>query len=445
VAIVRVSGPRARAAIEACFQPRKNGTWRAGRMRRGWLIDPATGAPLDDALAVLFPAPNSYTGEDVAELHVHGGAGVVGSCLSLVLRGGARMAEPGEFTRRAFFNGRMDLGQAEAVADLIGAQSRIAANAAAARLDGAAGRALREMRAEILVRLVEIEANVDYPDEVPEPDRAMLAACVRTQAARIDDLLAGAGSARILRDGLDCVIAGPPNAGKSSLLNALLEAERAIVSDIPGTTRDIVEESVAVDGVALRLRDTAGLRATSDVIEAEGVARARRALESAELVLLVLDGSKPLGADERAALATAAGKPRIVLCNKADLGDAGAAMLAREFASVARDAEDRAFVVGSVLRPATIETIRSAIARLGWGGAVLDANAALVASARQIGALVRARESLQRVAATLDDGHALDLASDDLRSAAGAYGEVTGETVTAEVLDGIFSRFCVGK
>jgi tRNA modification GTPase len=438
IAIVRISGPDARRIAAACFEPLRGGPLRDAHARRGWVRDPATLARVDDALALLFAAPHSYTGEDVVELHVHGGAGVVAAVLAQIVAAGARLAAPGEFTRRAFVNGKLDLAQAEAVADLIDAQSRQAAAAAAARLEGSLGRALREMREALTARVVEIEAHVDYPDEVPEPDCMALAASVRGQAERVDALLEGSGAARALRDGLDCVIAGPPNAGKSSLLNALLDAERAIVSDIPGTTRDIVEDRVAVDGVVLRLRDTAGLRAAADRIEAEGVARARHAIDAAELVILVLDGSQPLGPEAREALAASAGRPRIVLRNKLDRGDAGADGVAQE--------PDRSLRIdGSVRWPQTIDATRAAIARLGWGGSAIAANAALVANARQIEALVRAREALAHAQATLDAGAPVDLLAGDLRAAIAAYGEVTGETVTEDVLDGIFARFCVGK
>jgi tRNA modification GTPase len=379
------------------------------------------------------------------ELHVHGGAGVVASCLVYVLASGARLAQPGEFTRRAFVNGRLDLAQAEAVADLIGAESRLAAKAAATRLEGGVGRTLRELRHELLGQLVEIEAHVDYPDEVGSPSSGMAASRIDSQRRRIAELLAGAGAAQALRDGLDCVIAGPPNAGKSSLLNALLDVERAIVSDIPGTTRDVIEDRVAVDGVVLRLRDTAGLRSTADAIEAEGVARARAAVERAELILLVIDGSRQLGDDERAALALTDARTRVILCNKADAGDSGTTELRTSRPELAIEGDRRAFIAGSVRERATIDRVRAAIARLGWGGAPIDANTALVANARQLEAIVRARDALEHAAATIEAGHPIDLLSGDLRSAIAAYGEVTGETVTEEVLDGIFSRFCVGK
>jgi tRNA modification GTPase len=443
VAIVRMSGPRAIAIADACFEPLREGGWRASLMRRGWIRDPRSGSHIDDALAVAFPAPNSYTGEDVVEFHVHGGSGVVGSILLAVYVSGARAAEAGEFTRRAFVNGRLDLAQAEAVADLIGAESRLAAKAAAMRLEGAVGRRLRELRDRLLGVLVEIEAHVDYPDEVEAPDAARIDSTVRAQRELVGELLAGAGAAQTLRDGLDCVIAGPPNAGKSSLLNALLEAERAIVSDIPGTTRDIIEDRVAVDGVVLRLHDTAGLRATTDVIEALGVERARAAVARAELVLLVVDGSRSLGSDERAALEATSGAPRIVLANKADLGDAGAREL-RALIGIPQG-PDGDFIVGSVRDSACVARIRASIARVGWGGSVIDANAALVASLRQADALARASTSLEHALETIEGGYPVDLLAADLRAAVGAYGEVTGETVTVDVLDGIFSRFCVGK
>jgi tRNA modification GTPase len=414
-------------------------------MRRGAVVDARTGEALDDALAVAFWAPRSYTGDDVVELHVHGGVGVAAACLQVALAAGARHAAPGEFTRRAFSNGRMDLAQAEAVADLIDAESRLAARAAAARLDGALGRRMRTLRDELLARLVEIEAHIDYPDEVEPPDARAIDACIDAQRTAVTELLADAGSGRTLREGVVCVIAGPPNAGKSSLLNALAQSERAIVSPQPGTTRDIVEERVAVDGVVLHLRDTAGLRAARDPVEMEGVKRARAAIGGAALAVCVLDGSRPFGDDERAALAATAGAPRIIVCNKADLGASGAIAFAREFPELARDGAKQSYVHGSVREAATVDAVRSAVARIAWGGGVIDAGKALVANARQIDALTRASESLTHARATIVAGRPIDLLSGDLSAAIAAYGEVTGETVTEEVLDAIFARFCVGK
>ena len=444
VAIIRISGPDAVAVADRCFKPAGEGAWRAAGMRRGRVFDPHNREPVDDALAVAFFAPHSYTGEDVVELHAHGGAGVIAAVMRCVLSSGARLAAAGEFTRRAFVNGRVDLAQAEAVADLIAAESTLAAKAALCRLEGSTGRELGALRQALLDRLVEIEAHVDYPDEVPPPSDAALSELVDAQRRRLCELIDGANTGQMLRDGLECVICGPPNAGKSSLLNALLEADRAIVSDIPGTTRDIVEDRVAVDGILVRLRDTAGLRATSDPIEAEGVARARAAIEHAQLVIVVIDGSRPLGADEEAALTATQGRVRIVLANKADLGDAGARAL-RDRPEMTGAATAAEFVCGSVRDGDSIDAVRSAIARLGWGGAAIDANAAVVANVRQIEALTRAKDALDHAASALDAALPIDLVTNDLRAAVGAYGEITGESVTEAVLDGIFSRFCVGK
>jgi tRNA modification GTPase len=443
VAIVRISGPRAHDIANACFTRRAAALQpRQGQLVRGWLHDPHTNERLDDALAAFFVRPRSFTGEDLAELHLHGGAGIVAACLALVLRLGARLAGPGEFSQRAFVNGRMDLAQAEAVADLIAAESELAAKAAAHRLAGGVGGALQALRAELLDRLVEIEAHLDYPEEVDAPDATRLADCIRAQSATVCDMLAGSGQARVLRDGIACVIAGPPNAGKSSLLNALLQAERAIVSDTPGTTRDVIEDRVVIDGVVLRLFDTAGLRATADPIEAQGVLRAGRAIGDAELVITVIDGSRQLDRDGESAIAKTADRCRILFVNKLDLGTLGLQDVQAKFPSVARNGG--ALVAGSVMWPQTIADAKQAIALLGWGG-VMDGNRALVANARQIESLTRAQEALAHALATIENAHPIDLLSSDLRDAAAAYGEVTGDTVTQEVLNGIFSRFCVGK
>ena len=420
-------------------------TWPAARMRRGALVDPVSGARLDDALAVGFWAPYSYTGEDVVELHVHGGAGVAQSCLQAVLAAGARLAQAGEFTRRAFCNGRMDLAQAEAVADLISAETRLAARAASARASGELGKRLASFRADVLARLVEIEAAVDYPDEVAAPDVRAIARSIDDQRSAIRGLLAGSHFGRVLREGVVCTIAGPPNAGKSSLLNALVRSDRAIVSTQPGTTRDVVEERFVIEGVVVHARDTAGLRATADPIEAEGVIRARAAIAESALCVCVVDGAADIGADAVAALDATASVPRIVFVNKADLGRAGADALVRERPEIAAATPVSAFVHGSARDAATIDAIRAAIATLSWGGGLIDAGRALVVNARQIDALTRAGEALAHARATIDAGLPFDLLSGDLRAAAAAYGEVTGETVTEEVLDGIFARFCVGK
>jgi tRNA modification GTPase len=445
VAIIRISGPHAHDIARKCFVPRvvRHALPRS-RLVRGWIRDPLTQDNLDDALTVWFARPRSFTGEDLVELHLHGGAGVVAACLSLVLRLGARLATPGEFSQRAFVNGRMDLAEAEAVGDLIAAESERAAKAAAHRLAGGAGARLHQLRAELLDRLVEIEAHVDYPDEVEMPDVTRLTTCIREQVETVAEMLAGSDQARVLRDGIVCVIAGPPNAGKSSLLNALLQTERAIVSDIPGTTRDVIEDRVVIDGVVLRLFDTAGLRSSADRLEAEGVARAGRAIGSAELVITVIDGSKGLDGDAEAAIDQTSDYRRILFLNKLDLGTLGAEEMRERYPGFGQPSYAAALVAGSVFWPKTIEEMRQAIRVLGWGGSI-DGNRALVANARQIEALTRARQSLGHALATVENAYPVDMLSGDLRDAVAAFGEVTGDTVTEEVLSGIFARFCVGK
>jgi len=445
IAIIRMSGPLAREIARRCFMPAHVSADRcfdeAGRLRRGSLIEPGTAQKIDDALLAVFRAPRSYTGEDLVEFQLHGGAGVVAACLNILLANGARLATAGEFTKRAFLNGRLDLTQAEAVADVIAAETVAASKAAARRVSGGAGRALCALRAELLDRLVEIEAHVDYPDEVPEPDAGALLATLHAHERRLNELLAGAKTARALRDGIDCVIAGPPNAGKSSLLNALLNVERAIVSELPGTTRDIIEDRVAIDGVVLRLRDTAGLRETNDPIESEGVERARRALSGAELVITVVDASRCATPDDRAALALAFEAPQIVFFNKLDLGNASSS----ELRTALPPAERREVVEGSVRWESTVAELRGAIARLGWGAGPIPPDADFLANMRQIQALVRARECLAHACDTLEQRWPIDLACADMREAIAAYGEVSGESVSEKVLDAIFSRFCVGK
>ncbi len=441
IAVIRISGPGVDAIAQRCFAARR-GVLVPGKLARGWLKS-ADGQRLDDALAVRFAAPHSYTGEDVLELHVHGGTGVVGSALASVLAAGARLAPPGEFTRRAFLNGRLDLAQAEAVADLIAAETTQAAHAAAQRLSGEGSSRLAHLRTQLLDRIVEIEAHVDYPDEVPPPQEAAIATTIEAQLDEVARLLHEGAGAKALRDGIVCVIAGPPNAGKSSLLNALLQAERAIVSEIPGTTRDIVEDRATIDGVIVQLRDTAGLRDAVDAIEAEGVRRARGAIAAAELLMLVIDAAKPLDADDLACLEIAPETPRVVIANKLDLGETALGSLRAAIGT--SNGRVQRFIAGSVLAQPTITQVRAAISELGWGGQLPHANRALVANARQLNALQRARESLEQARATLQERRPIDLIVGDLRAAVGAYGEVTGDDVTEEILSGIFSRFCVGK
>ena len=320
IAIVRISGARAGEFLRAAFRPAHKGEMKHGQMRYGTLTDPA-GAPIDEVMAVFFRAPRSYTREDVAEIHLHGGSMCARAAMERLLSLGARAAEPGEFTYRAFMNGRVDLSEAEAVMGLIGARSQAARRASIRQLRGGVSAPIGRMREELTGLLAKIEAATDFPDEI---DEDVTAKDVREGASRIRDELSRAADgrrARIVRDGASVVLCGRPNVGKSSLMNALLSADRAIVTDIPGTTRDVLTESFEIGGVRYQLSDTAGIRETADAIEKIGVTRARDALRDADCVLLVLDSSAPLTPSDQSMLA-ARDERYLTILNKSDLAPA---------------------------------------------------------------------------------------------------------------------------
>ena len=320
IAIVRISGARAGEFLRAAFRPAHKGEMKHGQMRYGTLTDPA-GAPIDEVMAVFFRAPRSYTREDVAEIHLHGGSMCARAAMERLLSLGARAAEPGEFTYRAFMNGRVDLSEAEAVMGLIGARSQAARRASIRQLRGGVSAPIGRMREELTGLLAKIEAATDFPDEI---DEDVTAKDVREGASRIRNELSRAADgrrARIVRDGASVVLCGRPNVGKSSLMNALLSADRAIVTDIPGTTRDVLTESFEIGGVRYQLSDTAGIRETADAIEKIGVTRARDALRDADCVLLVLDSSAPLTPSDQSMLA-ARDERYLTVLNKSDLAPA---------------------------------------------------------------------------------------------------------------------------
>jgi tRNA modification GTPase len=432
---VRCSGPDARAIAARVFRSREPLRDRVATY--GEVLD-VEGAVLDRGLAIAMDGPRSATGEDVVELHVHGSPLVARETLRALLSAGARAAGPGEFTRRAFLHGKLDLSAAEAVGDVIAAESRAAARAAQANLAGALRTAVEATRVELQTILEELSGAIDYPDEVPEPPRARVIATLDALDARLAALVADWERGRIVREGLSLAIVGPPNAGKSSLLNALLGEERAIVAPIAGTTRDVIEERFAIDGVPVRVLDTAGLRHSDEVVERIGIERARRALEAAAVALVVVDGAQALGPDAHAVLAQTRGRPRVTLFNKRDLGSTG---------YESRDLAERDALHGSVHDPATLEAIRRAIAAVGWDGAQVAPDAArpYLASARQADAVARAREALGLARTTLDAGEPLDLCAPELVAALAALGEITGAAATEAVLAGVFARFCIGK
>ncbi len=395
---------------------------------------------IDQALLLFMPSPRSYTGEDVAELSCHGGPVALRRVLDSALAAGARPAGPGEFTLRAFLNGRLDLAQAEAVADLVAAPTPAALAVAANQLAGRLSDAVGEMRSACLDLLAQMEAEVDFDeDEVPPMDRALLASTLDSLHRRLEDALATAGRGIMQRHGVRVALVGSPNVGKSSLMNALLSTDRAIVTEIPGTTRDVLEESFDLDGVPIVLNDTAGLRDTHDPVESLGVERSSRALEGADAVILVLDASRPLlGNDETAAARVrSAAKPTIIALNKRDLPHAVRA------ADVG-DLAPNALIVHTAAIREDVNELREALRHvIGLAGA--DGGLALVASVRHQEALTRARDELAAARRAVADDQPSDLVSIGVRGAVNALGEITGESATEDLLDVIFSKFCIGK
>ncbi len=433
IAIVRCSGPDARAIATRVFRSREQLVDRVATY--GTIVD-RDGRVIDHGLAIAMDAPRTVTGEDVVELHLHGSPIVVRETLRALLRAGARPAEPGEFTRRAFLHGKIDLSAAEAVADIIAAESQAASRAAQANLAGALRAAVDAERARLMTLVEELAGAIDYPDEIAETERPLVRETIAGVATALADLESDWERGRRVREGLSVAIVGPPNAGKSTLLNALLEDDRAIVSAQPGTTRDAIEETLMIDGLALRVIDTAGLRATDDAVERSGIARAQRALAAATLALVVVDGSAPLDADASALLRATRDRARIVFFNKSDRGAAGYA---------AREVGERDALHGSAHEAATIASLRERLAAAGGAGNLPDPARPHLASARQADAVVRARLALADADATLGAGEPLDLLVPSLVAAVAALGEITGAEATEAILSGIFARFCVGK
>ena len=437
LAVLRISGPDAVGVAERIFVPAGKRTVRPGdaathTVHYGHIV--RDGRRIDEVLLTVLRAPRTFTREDTVEISCHGGVLVTRLVLEAVLAAGARAAGPGEFTLRAFLNGRIDLAQAEAVADLIHARTELALDAANEQLAGTLSRRIQALRDDLMRTSAHIEAHIDFPDEDISPDtHGTLLGRLDRGDALIADLLKTAKEGQVLRRGIRAAIIGRPNAGKSSLLNQLLGHDRAIVSPVAGTTRDTVEETADVRGIPVVFIDTAGLRETDDDVEAEGVRRSRAALGKAELVLHVLDASGPLTEDDRSLLAEASGRPRVLVLNKADLPTA------------LRLPDGLTGVATSCSSGDGIEAVKDAIERTVWSGRLSSVPAPIAVSARHADALRRARGSIQRAAAELRGGSSLELVAIDLRIAADAVGEIVGKTTTDDLLDAIFSHFCLGK
>ncbi|MHC5615779.1 MAG: tRNA uridine-5-carboxymethylaminomethyl(34) synthesis GTPase MnmE [Nostoc sp.] len=469
VGIVRVSGSQAIALAQTLFHAPGQQVWESHRILYGYIRHPQTQQLVDEALLLLMKAPRSYTREDVVEFHCHGGIMAVQQVLQLCLENGARLAQPGEFTLRAFLNGRLDLTQAEGIADLVGAKSPQAAQSALAGLQGKLAHPIRQLRANCLDILAEIEARIDFEEDLLPLDDKVIISEIDKIAAEITRLLETKDKGELLRTGLKVAIVGRPNVGKSSLLNAWSRSDRAIVTDLPGTTRDVVESQLVVGGIPVQVLDTAGIRETTDQVEKIGVERSRRAANAADLVLLTIDASAGWTEGDQEIYEQVQHRPLILVINKIDLVEESErktlqAQIQNRSTERSRSVSERSRtplekqatrsvpqespkskIVTAAAQNQGIDALETAILELVKAEKVQAADLDLAINQRQAAALTQAKISLEQVQATIAQQLPLDFWTIDLRGAIQALGEITGEEVTESVLDRIFSKFCIGK
>lgn len=441
IGIVRISGKNAVEIAKKLFRPGKAGALdniESHKLVYGYLVEPETENVVDEVLLSVMLAPNTFTVEDVVEINCHGGVVAVRKALEGVIAAGARLAEPGEFTKRAFLNGRIDLAQAESVMDLINAKTDQSLKAAVRQLAGGLSAKVYELRRDLLKTIAHIEAGIDFPEhDIEELSREQVATATREVLAEIEQLIAGSESGKILREGLRTVILGKPNVGKSSLLNALLREKRAIVTDIPGTTRDVIEEFVNINGIPLNIIDTAGIRETDDLVEKIGVEKTRQVLDEADMVLFMLDASTGIEEEDRKIAELVRGKTGIVLINKTDIGT--------ELEPVSSYIAGMDRVEISLKTGQGLEDLKNRISEKVFAGQVDPGEGVMVTNIRHRNALMAARESLSEVINTLDMNMPTDCMVIDLRNAWEKLGEISGETLGEDIVDRIFSEFCIGK
>ena len=443
IGIVRISGDLAISIASSIYQcgTKQLEEQKTHTIHYGHIVDPKSGEIYDEVMVSVLRAPKTFTREDIVEINCHGGIVAINRVLQLVLRMGARLAEPGEFTKRAFLNGRIDLSQAEAVMDLIRAKTDKSMQLAMRQLDGQLSHLIQNLRQEILNTLAQVEVNIDYPeyDDVEEMTLQLLREKTQQVLQGIRALLNTASKGKILRDGLKTAIVGRPNVGKSSLLNVLLREEKAIVTDIAGTTRDTIEEYVNVRGVPLQLIDTAGIRETDDVVEKIGVERSRKALKEADFVLLLLNQSETLQEEDIRLLETTKGMKRIILFNKTDLPS----KLSKE--DIDPYAKEEEIVTTSMLNKEGIDQLEEKIAGYFFQGQMNERDATYLSNTRHIALLEKAEQALVEVQNGIEMEMPVDLIQIDFTRAWDLLGEITGDSVQDELLTQLFSQFCLGK
>ncbi|NEP01396.1 MAG: tRNA uridine-5-carboxymethylaminomethyl(34) synthesis GTPase MnmE [Symploca sp. SIO2E9] len=436
VGIVRLSGSESLVIASTLFHAPGRQVWESHRILYGYIRHPETKQLVDEALLLIMKAPRSYTREDVVEFHCHGGIIAVQQVLQLCLEQGARLAQPGEFTLRAFLNGRLDLTQAESIADLVGSRSTAAAQTALAGLQGKLAVPIRQLRATCLDILAEIEARIDFEEDLPPLDEAEIIAQINQVLVQISKILKTAEQGELLRTGLKVAIVGRPNVGKSSLLNAWSQSDRAIVTELPGTTRDLVESQLVVGGVPVQVLDTAGIRDTLDQVEKIGVKRSLTAAQTADLVLLVIEATTGWSAADQEIYQQVQHRPLILVINKTDLAPVE---------KVSYPESIKGVVATAAAHHQGIDALEKVILEEVHSGNLEAADLDVAINRRQAGALIRAKTSLEQVQETIAGQLPWDFWTIDLRGAIQALGEITGEEVTESVLERIFSRFCIGK
>lgn len=441
ISIVRLSGPDAIEITSKVYKGKDLIKVDSHTIHYGKIIDPETNEVAEEVMVTIMRGPKTFTREDVVEINCHGGLVSVNRVLEIVLSQGARLADPGEFTKRAFLNGRIDLSQAEAVMDLIRAKTDKAMNVALKQMDGRLSALIKKYRQSLLETVAHVEVNIDYPeyDDVEEMSHEMMRQKTKEVHAEIEELLSVAKQGKILREGIATAIIGRPNVGKSSLLNALVQENKAIVTDIPGTTRDIIEEYVNVRGIPLRLVDTAGIRDTEDIVERIGVERSRQALKEADLILFVLNYNEVLSEEDLRLFEAVQGLEYIVIVNKTDLEQKLNMDQVKEMVG------DKKIVTTSLLKEEGIDQLESAIASSFFAGDIDTGDLTYVSNVRHIQLLRQAKQALEDAMNSLEMGMPLDIVQIDVTRTWEFLGEIIGDTASDSLIDQLFSQFCLGK
>ena len=434
IGIIRISGEDSRDILRKIF----TGKIESRRLSYGKIMD--ENEHIDEVLAVYMKGPKTYTGEDVVEINCHGSMVALRKTLALVLSKGARMAEPGEFTKRAFLNGRLDLSQAEAVIDVIKAKSDRSFDVAISQLEGSLSKRIEKIRQALLDLLVEVTVNIDYPDEdieIMTYDKARDCLCnIRNM---IGELLATSGSGRMIREGIRIAIVGKPNVGKSSLMNCLLRESRAIVTEIPGTTRDTIEEAVSIRNLPVYLIDTAGIRDTDDTVEKIGIEKTKEAFNNADYIILVVDGSRPLTSEDEEIISYVRGRRALVLLNKRDLGAEVTVDV------ISEKLPDCDIIETALSKGEGLTEIEDNIESLVYGGQISQGESLMVNNVRHIDLLKQADSAAGDALSLLEIMEPLDIVEIDIRNAYDFLGEIVGDTVSDEIINEVFARFCLGK